>query len=842
MAAVYEASNVDIGKRVAIKLLAGHLATSQTVVERFLREARAVAKIRSPHICDVYDAGRLEDDTPFLVLELLEGESLYDAMVRDRQMSPPLTLAIILQVCRGLAKAHETAIVHRDLKPENIFLTVDDDSNLLVKILDFGLAKFYDPVDSKGKNARLTREGAVFGTPAYMSPEQVRGQAAADSRADLWALACITYECFTGTTVWKTDDGVAMTFAQIATSPLPDPREYRPDLPLSFNAWFARALDRNIDARYQTVRDFADGLIEAFDYSAKGGGLDVSLIHRITNEAAGGGADPEAVTQRHSSGGASPAPTPRPLPSPEVTQPSGSPVALQADDDVLMDIDRMRSGRPGPKAIGAVLAAIGLLLVVVLWINSGSSEPLPEVKRFGNIASNLARAKPLAESGFRFVAKHAWLPRIREAQVHIGRGEHKRALTIVRRVYERSRHGMARNLMDQLQIAIKSKSDPKRCQISGLARPRRYDLLDQSRKPVAAEPPTIVRGISGALLSWADRREGKQHAYAVPLDEALRNRTLPIDIAPEGFRVRTPVLLPVAQRFLAGYWDSSGGSPGTYLRWLSSTGVIAGPPLLVSERKPGGYFADFARGSAGGFVVAWAAQQEADSVDLFFRRFDKKAQPVASIVRATDYLNRGPNRSGVRSVRVQVVGDTMHFAYNFVRGALSQIRYQAIALSTPPPGVKGRQPGKVPEESTLAQEVLITPKSVKALLPTLGCVSSGCFIAWQQGGQGGTLVGFVDRKSGKLQWHKTFSPTGKSPAIGVAPNGDLRLIWVEGRRLVTATLGRQGVGARSTVARVIGGHAPLSIAPGAKRGEWYIAWLDYESGQLEPYAARIQCL
>jgi serine/threonine-protein kinase len=117
MAAVYAADNVDIGKRVAIKLLAGHLAASQTVVERFLREARAVAKIRSPHICDVYDVGRIEDGTPFLVLELLEGESLYDAMVRDRQMSPQLTLAIILQVLRGLAKAHEVGIVHRDLKP-----------------------------------------------------------------------------------------------------------------------------------------------------------------------------------------------------------------------------------------------------------------------------------------------------------------------------------------------------------------------------------------------------------------------------------------------------------------------------------------------------------------------------------------------------------------------------------------------------------------------------------------------------------------------------------------------------------------------------------------------------
>jgi serine/threonine protein kinase len=317
MAAVYRAVNVDIDKNVAIKLLAGHLSTSSTVVERFLREARAVSKIKSPHICDVFDSGRLEDGTPFLVMELLEGESLYDAMCRDRQMSPELTLSIILQVSRGLSKAHEQNIVHRDLKPENIFLTVNEDGNLLVKILDFGLAKFYDPIESAkgkgGKHARLTREGAVFGTPAYMSPEQVRGQAAADTRADLWALACITYECVTGTTVWSTEDGVAMTFAQIATAPLPDPRSYRPDLPDAFTEWFKRALDRNIEARFQTVRAFADGLAAAFDYRSSGGGLDSRLVEQITHVATG---DPNGVTQRRSNRPKPPSKPKTPVPPP----------------------------------------------------------------------------------------------------------------------------------------------------------------------------------------------------------------------------------------------------------------------------------------------------------------------------------------------------------------------------------------------------------------------------------------------------------------------------------------------------------------------------------------------
>ena len=265
MAAVYEAAHVDIGKRVAIKVLAQELTTSAVVVERFLREARAAAAIRSPFICDVYDSGKLEDGRPFLVLELLEGESLYERMTKLRWLDVDTTIAIVTQSCRGLTKAHAASIVHRDLKPENIFLTKDEEGILLAKILDFGLAKFYAPLGSAGAQARLTREGAVFGTPAYMSPEQVRGQGAVDHRADLWALGCIVYECFTGCTVWSTDQGVAMTFAQIASAVLPDPRAHRSDLPEGFRSWFERALNRDISKRFQTAREFAHELGAAFN-------------------------------------------------------------------------------------------------------------------------------------------------------------------------------------------------------------------------------------------------------------------------------------------------------------------------------------------------------------------------------------------------------------------------------------------------------------------------------------------------------------------------------------------------------------------------------------------------
>ncbi|HMR10330.1 MAG TPA: serine/threonine-protein kinase, partial [Polyangiaceae bacterium] len=204
MAAVYEAENIHIGKRVAVKILNAELTTSRIVRERFLREARAAAAIRSPYICDVYDSGMYEG-RPFLVMELLEGESLYDLMTRVRRLDADITLQIATHTCKGLGKAHEASVIHRDLKPENIFLTKNEEGELIAKIVDFGLAKFYESTEPDAENIRLTREGALFGTPAYMSPEQAKGRGDVDHRADLWALGCIVYECLTAQTVWNVD-------------------------------------------------------------------------------------------------------------------------------------------------------------------------------------------------------------------------------------------------------------------------------------------------------------------------------------------------------------------------------------------------------------------------------------------------------------------------------------------------------------------------------------------------------------------------------------------------------------------------------------------------------------
>ena len=341
MAAVYEAENIHIGKRVAVKVLNAELVTSRIVRERFLREARAAAAIRSPYICDVYDSG-VYDGRPFLVMELLEGESLYDMMIRVRRLDVDLTIRVATHTCRGLAKAHEASVIHRDLKPENIFLTKAEDGELVAKVLDFGLAKFYEPTTADPDQVRLTREGALFGTPAYMSPEQAKGKGDVDHRADLWALGCIVYECLTGQTVWNVDQGVAMILAQIAGAPIPKPSKLRPDLPPSFDAWFAKALDRDPNKRFQDPKEFADALAVAFQKGS------VPSLHRspAPSDEEGAVVD-ELVGQSHAA-----------IPAP-------SSIPQQTFD---LSPDEVLTVRPPPKGGGAGRAIAALVAVAAMAI------------------------------------------------------------------------------------------------------------------------------------------------------------------------------------------------------------------------------------------------------------------------------------------------------------------------------------------------------------------------------------------------------------------------------------------------------------------------------------------
>jgi serine/threonine protein kinase len=225
MGAVYEAIQLRLDKRVAVKLMARELASNREALARFHREAEITSHLGHPHLVNVIDFGTAESGAPYLVMEYLEGEDLEHRLQRTGRLPVEAAVQIVKQTASALGAAHARDIVHRDLKPANIFLMQVPGEPEFVKVLDFGISKM------KAARARLTRATAVVGTPNYMSPEQAAGRVdETDHRADQWALACIVWEIVAGRTPFVADD-VTPLFYQI-TNLDPEPlSKQAPDVP-----------------------------------------------------------------------------------------------------------------------------------------------------------------------------------------------------------------------------------------------------------------------------------------------------------------------------------------------------------------------------------------------------------------------------------------------------------------------------------------------------------------------------------------------------------------------------------------------------------------------------------
>ncbi len=251
---MWVAEHLALGSQVAVKLIDPELAKQQDARERFAREATAAAKLRSAHVVHILDHG-IEGEQPFIIMELLEGEDLFDRLDRRKKLTLSETSKIITQVARALMRAHAEGIIHRDLKPENVFLSKNEDDEL-AKVLDFGVAKVTMP--AKAAMVR-TGVGTLIGTPHYMSPEQVKGLTEIDHRSDLWSLAIITYQCVTGQLPFDSE-GVGDLLIRITMSKPVTPSELNAELPPAFDEWFKKACAKDPDERFETAREMADAL------------------------------------------------------------------------------------------------------------------------------------------------------------------------------------------------------------------------------------------------------------------------------------------------------------------------------------------------------------------------------------------------------------------------------------------------------------------------------------------------------------------------------------------------------------------------------------------------------
>jgi eukaryotic-like serine/threonine-protein kinase len=251
MGQVWEAHDRELDSSCAIKFILDHLARDPDARSRLVREARAVARLRSPHVVTILGVGE-HADAMYLAMELLDGETLASRLERTRRLDGITTLAIVEQVVQVLDRAHAHGIVHRDLKPDNIWLSAD--SPPFIKVLDFGVAK-----STLKTGEKQTATGALMGTPHYMSPEQASGDREVDHRSDLWALAVIAMECLSGRRPFESS-GLGDLLMKIMQTRPPSAQAMDPNLPAALNLWWQRALAHELDERYPNATELALGL------------------------------------------------------------------------------------------------------------------------------------------------------------------------------------------------------------------------------------------------------------------------------------------------------------------------------------------------------------------------------------------------------------------------------------------------------------------------------------------------------------------------------------------------------------------------------------------------------
>ncbi|HVJ21862.1 MAG TPA: protein kinase, partial [Polyangiaceae bacterium] len=282
MGVVLAVWHLQLEERAAIKIMLPEAAASGDAVARFLREARAAAKIQSEHVARVRDVGTLDNGQPYMVMEYLEGEDL-SAVVANRGALPVEdAVSYLLQACEALAEAHSIGIVHRDLKPGNLFLSRRRDGSELVKVLDFGISKVTGAAAS-GSDSAKTRTSALMGSPLYMSPEQMTSSRDVDARSDIWALGVILHELVTGRTPFD-GETLPQICAMILSGPTPSVRAARADLPHALDAVITRCLEKNPDARFRNVAELALALQP---FAARRSLVSVERISRLAGVGSG---------------------------------------------------------------------------------------------------------------------------------------------------------------------------------------------------------------------------------------------------------------------------------------------------------------------------------------------------------------------------------------------------------------------------------------------------------------------------------------------------------------------------------------------------------------------------
>jgi serine/threonine protein kinase len=255
MGVVVAATHIQLDRPVALKFLRADISANLEALARFTREAKAAAQLKSEHVAHVLDVGVTDDGTPYMVMEYLDGQSLYRVLQTQGPLSIASAADYAIQTCEGLAEAHARGIVHRDVKPDNLFLIERSPGWRSIKILDFGISKI--PLT----DANNIATGVIMGSPCYMSPEQLRSTATVDHRTDIWSLGATLYELLTDKAAFDASLTLPELVATILHKPPPSLPALRPDIPAELAAVIGRCLEKDREARFASAAELARALL-----------------------------------------------------------------------------------------------------------------------------------------------------------------------------------------------------------------------------------------------------------------------------------------------------------------------------------------------------------------------------------------------------------------------------------------------------------------------------------------------------------------------------------------------------------------------------------------------------
>lgn len=347
MGSVWIADHLGLHAEVVVKFMSAQFLEDAESRARFEREAALAAQARGPNVVQVFDHGVTAAGIPYIAMELLEGEDLGRRITRDVKMDAVVFSGFLNQVAKGLTRAHKNNVIHRDIKPENIFLC-DNDGEIVVKILDFGVAK-----GDFGGEFHATRSNALVGTPYYMSPEQLMSARKIDARVDLWALGVVTYRALTGELPFD-GDVIGKLIMSITTEAFELPTKLNPALPAAVDTWMAKALAKEPAQRFQSAKEMADAFAEAVG------------ARRVFGSGAGFGDD---------------ASNPAITPPPRVSAPPPPALGSTINATVTESAPSARARRRSTLFVGAFVSLAVLLLgaVTVLLLTSGKPHPPPSI-------------------------------------------------------------------------------------------------------------------------------------------------------------------------------------------------------------------------------------------------------------------------------------------------------------------------------------------------------------------------------------------------------------------------------------------------------------------------------